>query len=75
MLEPAPPFDQIAALLPEAPEGEAEGDCNLRIGARGRPLERRPEVVMLDVEAIGKEKSNLIELPDPTLMDLLPSEV
>ena len=29
----------------------------------------------LDVEAIGKEKSNLIELPDPTLMDLLPSEV
>ena len=29
----------------------------------------------LDVEAIGKERSNLIELPDPTLMDLLPSKV
>jgi hypothetical protein len=29
----------------------------------------------LDVEEIGKEKSNLIELPDPSLMDLLPSEV
>ncbi len=29
----------------------------------------------LDVEAIGKEKSNLIQLPDPTLMDLLPSEL
>jgi hypothetical protein len=29
----------------------------------------------LDVEAIGKEKSNLIQLPDPTLMDLLPSEI
>jgi hypothetical protein len=29
----------------------------------------------LDVEAIGKEKSNLIELPDPALMDLLPTEI
>ena len=29
----------------------------------------------LDVEAIGKERSNLIELPAPTLMDLLPSEI
>ncbi len=29
----------------------------------------------LDVEAIGKEKSNLVELPSPELMDLLPSEV
>ena len=29
----------------------------------------------LDVEAIGKERANLIELPDPTLMDRLPSEV
>lgn len=29
----------------------------------------------LDVEAIGKEKSNLIELPEPSLMDILPSEV
>ncbi len=29
----------------------------------------------LDVEAIGKERANLIELPDPTLMDQLPSEV
>ena len=29
----------------------------------------------LDVEAIGKERSNLVELPDPALMDLLPSKV
>src|ERR1035438_5857090 len=29
----------------------------------------------LDVEAIGKERANLIELPDPTLMDELPSAV
>ena len=29
----------------------------------------------LDVEAIGKEQANLIELPDPGLMDELPSEV
>jgi len=29
----------------------------------------------LDVEAIGKERANLIELPDPTLMDELPSKV
>lgn len=29
----------------------------------------------LDVEAIGKERANLIELPDPTLMDQLPSQV
>ena len=29
----------------------------------------------LDVEAIGKERSNLVELPAPALMDLLPSEV
>ncbi len=29
----------------------------------------------LDVEAIGKERANLIELPDPALMDELPSEV
>ncbi len=29
----------------------------------------------LDVEAIGKERANLIELPDPTLMDQLPSEI
>jgi len=29
----------------------------------------------LDVEAIGKERANLIELPDPTLMDQLPSNV
>ncbi len=31
--------------------------------------------ITLDVEAIGKEKSNLVELPVPTLMDQLPSEV
>ena len=29
----------------------------------------------LDVEAIGKERSNLVELPPPELMDLLPSGV
>lgn len=29
----------------------------------------------LDVEAIGKERANLIELPDPTLMDELPTKV
>jgi hypothetical protein len=29
----------------------------------------------LDVEAIGKERANLIELPDPTLMDEMPSAV
>jgi len=29
----------------------------------------------LDVDAIGKERANLIELPDPTLMDQLPSEI
>jgi hypothetical protein len=29
----------------------------------------------LDVEAIGKERANLIELPDPTLVDELPSAV
>jgi hypothetical protein len=29
----------------------------------------------LDVEAIGRERTNLIELPDPTLMDQLPTEV
>jgi hypothetical protein len=29
----------------------------------------------LDVEAIGKERANLIELPEPTLMDELPSAV
>lgn len=29
----------------------------------------------LDVEAIGKERANLIELPEPTLMDQLPSKV
>lgn len=29
----------------------------------------------LDVEAIGRERANLIELPEPTLMDELPSEV
>lgn len=29
----------------------------------------------LDVEAIGKERANLVELPDPTLMTDLPDEV
>ena len=29
----------------------------------------------LDVNEIGRDKSNLIELPDPTLHDVLPSEV
>jgi hypothetical protein len=29
----------------------------------------------LDVEAIGREGTNLIELPDPTLMDELPSAI
>ena len=29
----------------------------------------------LDVEAIGKERTNLIELPEPTLMDQLPSDI
>ncbi len=29
----------------------------------------------LDVNEIGSNKSNLIELPDPTLHDVLPSEV
>ena len=29
----------------------------------------------LDVEAIGKERSNLVELPAPALIDMLPSEV
>ena len=29
----------------------------------------------LDVEAIGKDKSNLVELPDPALLTELPSEV
>jgi len=29
----------------------------------------------LDVEAIGKERSNTVELPDPTLMSELPDEV
>src|ERR1700691_1984818 len=31
--------------------------------------------MILDVEAIGKERANSIELPDPNLMDQLPSEV
>jgi len=31
--------------------------------------------MILDVEAIGKERANLIELPDPTLMDKLPSDI
>jgi hypothetical protein len=31
--------------------------------------------MMLDVEAIGREKSNLIELPDPTLFDELPTKI
>ncbi len=31
--------------------------------------------MILDVEDIGSSKSNLIELPDPTLVDELPSEV
>jgi hypothetical protein len=29
----------------------------------------------LDVEAIGKERTNAVELPDPTLMNELPSEI
>ena len=29
----------------------------------------------LDVEAIGRERSNMVELPDPTLMNQLPDEV
>ena len=29
----------------------------------------------LDVEAIGKERTNLIELPEPTLMDQLPTDI
>jgi hypothetical protein len=29
----------------------------------------------LDVEAVGRERTNLIELPDPTLMDELPSDL
>ena len=29
----------------------------------------------LDVEAIGKERANLVQLPDPTLMTELPDEV
>lgn len=29
----------------------------------------------LDVEAIGKERANMVELPDPTLMNELPDEV
>lgn len=29
----------------------------------------------LDVEAIGKERSNLVDLPPPDLMDLLPSKI
>jgi hypothetical protein len=31
--------------------------------------------MILDVEAIGKERANSIELPDPNLMDMLPSEI
>jgi hypothetical protein len=31
--------------------------------------------MMLDVEAIGKDRSNLINLPDPTLMTALPDDV
>jgi hypothetical protein len=31
--------------------------------------------MVLDVEAIGKERANLIELSDPVLMDQLPSEI
>lgn len=31
--------------------------------------------MVLDVEAIGKERANLIELPEPTLMDQLPTDV
>lgn len=31
--------------------------------------------MVLDVEAIGKERANLIELPEPTLMDQLPTQV
>src|SRR5260370_32042716 len=29
----------------------------------------------LDVEAIGKERTNTVELPDPTLMNELPDEI
>ena len=29
----------------------------------------------LDVEAIGQERTNTVELPDPTLMTELPSEI
>jgi hypothetical protein len=31
--------------------------------------------MVLDVEAIGKERANLIELPEPVLMDQLPTEL
>lgn len=31
--------------------------------------------MMLDVEAIGRERANLVELPDPTLLTELPDEV
>ena len=31
--------------------------------------------MMLDVKEIGNDKSNLLELPEPTLIDRLPDEV
>ncbi len=39
---------------------------------------QEPEAIytmMLDVDAIGKERANLVELPDPTLITELPDEI
>ena len=49
--EPSPGLGEVAALLPVAPHREAEPDRGVRVGGRDRPVHRRPDVVVVALEA------------------------
>ena len=51
-IEAGPGLVQIAALLPESPQRVGHPDGDVGIGGIGRPIEGRPQIVMLALESV-----------------------
>ena len=51
-LQPSARLGEVAVLLPEAPHREGDADRDRRVGRRDRPIEDRPDVVVLELEPV-----------------------
>src|SRR5216684_3134012 len=85
---PAPVLKAVTAFGGSTNFGNREGIGRFGMGMKTAALSQSPVLelyswqepgaiyrMMLDVEAIGKDRANLVELPDPTLLTELPDEV